>query len=200
MDEHDREQVALFRYGLIAPLLHGSVEDKAEYLAEVASKSYQVPYYGTMEYSPRTIQYWLSTYLKDGLEGLKPRRRSDRGKSRVIPADVKEKIIQLRETTTSVPATIFYKQLVEQEIIKPQDVSYSSLYRLLKRLDLLSNSIRKEPERKRFAYEKVNALWQADISYGPYIRLAKKKPLGPLIPEFYAAKASALTALHMNAS
>ena len=56
MDEHDREEVALFRYGLIAPLLHGSVEDKADYLAEVSSRVYQVPYYGSMEYSPKTIQ------------------------------------------------------------------------------------------------------------------------------------------------
>ncbi len=46
MDEHDREEVALFRYGLIAPLLHGSVEDKADYLAEVSSRVYQVPYCG----------------------------------------------------------------------------------------------------------------------------------------------------------
>ena len=30
MDEQDREEVALFRYGLIAPLLHGGVEDRGE--------------------------------------------------------------------------------------------------------------------------------------------------------------------------
>jgi len=55
MDERDREQVALFRYGLIAPLLHGSIEDRTEYLAEISSKVYDVPYYGPMEYSPKTI-------------------------------------------------------------------------------------------------------------------------------------------------
>ncbi|MBE3518914.1 MAG: DDE-type integrase/transposase/recombinase [Firmicutes bacterium] len=34
---------------------------------------------------------------------------------------------------------------------------------------------RKEPGRKRFAYEKVNAMWQADISSGPYIKMGKRK-------------------------
>lgn len=94
MDEHDREQVALFRYGLIVPLLHGSVEDRAEYLAEVSAKVYQVPYYGAMEYSQKTILKWLRAYKKDGLEGLKPRQRSDRGKPRAIAPETRQRILE----------------------------------------------------------------------------------------------------------
>ena len=108
MDEHDREQVALFRYGLIAPLLHGSVEDKGDYLAEVSGRVYQVPYYGSMEYSPKTIQTWLGVYIKQGLDGLKPRRRSDKGKPRVIPLEARQRILELREGNTQVPVTVFY--------------------------------------------------------------------------------------------
>lgn len=175
MDEHDREQVALFRYGLIAPLLHGSVEDKGDYLAEVSGRVYQVPYYGSMEYSPKTIQTWLGVYIKQGLDGLKPRRRSDKGKPRVIPLEARQRILELREGNTQVPVTVFYQQLVEKDVLKPQDVSYCSVYRFLKKQDLVGKRLRKEPERKRFALEKVNGLWQADLSYGPYLRLGRKK-------------------------
>ena len=175
MDENDREAVALFRYGLIAPLLHGSVQDRGEYLAEVSSKVYQVPHYGTMEYSPKTIQGWLSAYQKEGLDGLKPRSRSDRGKPRVIPLEARQKILELREGNTQVPATVFYQQLVETGVFKPQDVSYCTVYRFLKRLGLVGKRPRKEPERKRFAMDKVNELWQADLSCGPYLRVGKKK-------------------------
>ena len=175
MDEQDREQVALFRYGLIAPLLHGGVEDRGEYLAEVSNKVYQVPYYGATEYSPKTIRAWLGAYQRDGLDGLKPRRRSDKGKPRVIPLEARQKILGLREGNTQVPVTVFYQQLVEKDVLKPQDVSYCSVYRFLRKLDLVGKRLRKEPERKRFALDKVNGLWQADLSYGPYLKVGRKK-------------------------
>jgi len=164
----------LFRYGLIAPLLHG-VEDKADYLAEVSGKVYQVPYYGRTEYSPKTIQSWLGVYLRQGLDGLKPCRRSDKGKPRVIPLEARQRILELREGSTQVPVTVFYHQLVEKDVLKPQDVSYCSVYRFLKKLDLVGKRLRKEPERKRFALDKVNGLWQEDLSYGPYLKVGRKK-------------------------
>ncbi|MFZ3580487.1 DDE-type integrase/transposase/recombinase, partial [Virgibacillus sp. DJP39] len=36
------------------------------------------------------------------------------------------------------------------------------------------NSFSSSPERKRFAHEKVNVLWQADLSHGPYIKINGK--------------------------
>lgn len=181
MDEKDREAVALFRYGLIAPLLHGSSVNRAEYLAEVAGRVYQVPYYGRMEYSPKTIRHWLGAYQQQGLDGLKPRRRSDRGEPRVLPVELRQSIRSLREGQTQVPVTVFYQQLVTKGLLKPQDVSYCTVYRFLKRLDLVGRRSRQEPERKRFALDRVNGLWQADLSYGPYLRLGKKKAVTYLL-------------------
>jgi len=175
MDEKDREQIALFRYGLIAPMLQGSVEDRASYLASVSSRTYEVPCYGNVEYSPKTIESWFRAYMKEGFDGLKPRQRSDKGETRAIPLDTRHKILDLRQEKTNVPVTVFYQQLVDKEVIKPQEVSYSSLYRLLKRHDLVGKRSRKEPERKRYALDKVNEVWQADLSYGPYLKLGKKK-------------------------
>ncbi|HHY35790.1 MAG TPA: transposase family protein [Firmicutes bacterium] len=74
------------------------------------------------------------------------------------------------------PVTVFYEFLVEQGIFKAEEVSYSSLYRFLRTLGLADPKQREEPERKRFVYEKVNAMWQADISSGPYIKMGKKVP------------------------
>ncbi len=175
MEEKDREDVALFRYGLIAPLLHGSVENQADYLAEISNNTYQVPHYGLTEYSPKTIRSWFRVYLKHGLEGLKPRKRSDKGKPRVITTEARHKIIELREGKTQVPVTVFYEGLIKNGVIKPHEVSYSSLYRFLKNHDLVGKRLRREPERKRFAHDRVNALWQTDLSYGPYLKAGRKK-------------------------
>ena len=51
MTEKDRENIALFRYGIIAPILNGQVNNQTEYLAEVCSQVHQVPYYGPKEFA-----------------------------------------------------------------------------------------------------------------------------------------------------
>jgi len=56
MNEKEREKVALFRFGLIAPILQGQVTNIREYLSEVADRVHQVPHYGLKEYAPKTIE------------------------------------------------------------------------------------------------------------------------------------------------
>ncbi len=73
MDEKEREKVALFRFGLIAPILQGQVTNIREYLAEVAERVHQVPYYGPKEYTPKTIECWVRDYRRGGLKGLNPK-------------------------------------------------------------------------------------------------------------------------------
>ncbi|GAB6275384.1 MAG: hypothetical protein STSR0004_22510 [Peptococcaceae bacterium] len=70
---------------------------------------------------------------------------------------------------------MFYEQLIAKGIILPCDFSYATVYRFLKKHDLLGDRPRKEPERKRFAYDTVNTLWQGDLSYGPYLKVNGKK-------------------------
>jgi len=59
MQEKDREKIALFRYGLIAPLLNGQVKNQKEYLEQISAQVHQVPYYGPKEFAPKTIECWL---------------------------------------------------------------------------------------------------------------------------------------------
>lgn len=55
--------------------------------------------------------------------------------------------------------------------------SCATINRLLKKHKLAGRnhiSFHPEKERKRFAYDKVNVLWQADLSHGPYIPINGK--------------------------
>lgn len=175
MNDKDRDNIALFRYGLISPILNEQVTNQKDYLAEVSSKIHQVPYYGPKEFAPKTIEGWLRTYRREGFDGLKPKRRSDRGKTRRITPLLKEKLLKLRKEKMSLSVSLFYDQLILKGEILPSDISYSTLYRLLKREDLLGNEPLKEPERKRFAYDRVNILWQGDVSAGPYLKMNGRK-------------------------
>jgi transposase InsO family protein len=177
MQEKDREKIALFRYGIIAPILNGQVESKQDYLAEICSQVHQVPYRGAREYKPKTIEEWLRIYGKEGFDGLKPKSRSDKGQARSIPAELKGTILELREQRRDLPVSMFYDLLVQKGTIKVCDFSYSTVYRLLKKHDLVGKEKRNEPERRRFAHDRVNVLWQTDTWNGPYLKDGgKKKP------------------------
>lgn len=169
MEEKDRESIALFRYGLIAPILNGQVSSQKEYLAEVTGKVHQVPYYGPKEFTPKTLVCWLLAYRREGFDGLKPKARSDRGQPRKLSVEQEEHLLYLRREKRWLPVSVFYDQLVDSGEILPKEVSYATVYRLLKKHGLIGKEASKSPGRKRFAYDTVNTLWQGDLSVGPYL-------------------------------
>jgi len=162
MTDNDREQIALFRFSLISPILNRQVKKQNEYLAKVAAKKHNVPYYGVREYSPKTIAMWVRAYRKGGFEGLKPKPRNDKGKSRVLTPELKEVILEAREDHPDRSVSLLYDQLITEKKMLPSQASYSTVYRFLKKKNLLVNSPRKEENRRRFAYDQVNMLWQGD--------------------------------------
>src|SRR5690625_2844040 len=152
MTEKEREQVALFRYGLIAPLLNGQVDPK-QYFEELEGKVHQVPYYGERKIAIKTIKEWLLKYRRYGFDALKPKRRSDRGVSRRLSPDDQDHILELRKKFLHMPVSVFYEELIRQGEILPNTISYSTIYRLLKKNNLSGKIFTPEPERKRFAYD-----------------------------------------------
>lgn len=172
MNEKLREQVALFRYGLIAPLLNGQVDTK-EYFRELEGKVHSIPYYGERKVAEKTVKEWLLHYRRNGFEALKPKKRADRGNSRRLSPEDQDHILELRKKILHMPVSVFYEQLIENGEIQKNQISYSTINRLLKKYNLVGKQMLATPERKRFAHEKINVLWQGDLSHGPYLQ--KKK-------------------------
>lgn len=174
MTEKEREQVALFRYGLIAPLVNEQVEVK-KYLLEIEGKRHDMPYYGERNIAAKTVQEWLLHYRRHGYEALKPKKRADRGQSRRLSPDDQDHLLAMRKEVLYMPVTVFYEQLIKRGEIKENEVSYATVNRLLKKHQLTGHSQVSAAERKRFAHDQVNVLWQADLSHGPYIVNKEKK-------------------------
>ena len=173
MNEKEREQVALFRYGLIAPLFNGQVDPKV-YLQELEGKIHSIPYYGERKVAIKTIQEWLLHYRRDGFEALKPKKRGDRGNSRRLAPDDQDQILEIRKKNLHMPVSVFYEQLIKRGEIQKYQISYSTIIRLLKKNNLVGKQNLAIPERKRFSHEKVNVLWQGDLSHGPYVPINGK--------------------------
>ncbi|WP_346207336.1 IS481 family transposase [Caldifermentibacillus hisashii] len=173
MTEKEREQVALFRYGIIAPLLNGQVDSK-QYFEELEGRVHSIPYYGERKIAVKTVKEWLLNYRRNGFDALKPKKRADRGNSRRLSPDDQDHILDIRKKSLHMPVSVFYEQLIRQGEINRNQISYSTINRLLKKHNLSGKILSAIPERKRFAHEKVNILWQADLSHGPYIKIKGK--------------------------
>ena len=174
MTNEEREAVALFRYGLIAPILNNHC-DRKTYLQEICAQKHNVPYYGLKEFSLSTVERWLSEYRKWGFEALKPKPRADKGQTRALSTDAQETVLELRRKNMHLSMTSFYELAVKRGIFEPQNVSYHSVNRLLSNHQMLRMAKDPTVQRKRFAYDTVNTLWQGDTSVGPYLTIGSRK-------------------------
>jgi transposase InsO family protein len=174
MTNEEREAVALFRYGLIAPILNKHC-DRKEYLQEVCAQKYTVPYYGLKEFSMSTVERWLSEYRRYGFDELKPKARKDKGHTRALAADEQDTVLEFRRNNMHLSMASFYELAVKRGLFEPQNVSYQSVSRLLRNNKVLKMDKDPVVQRKRFAYDTVNTLWQGDMSVGPYLTIGRRK-------------------------
>src|SRR5712691_2213003 len=77
---HD-EAVALFRYGLIADLLHVPPGHRTlhAHLREKADREYEIPGSARRRVAAETLRDWLYAYRRGGFDALKPRPGATRG-------------------------------------------------------------------------------------------------------------------------
>lgn len=173
MDEKTRNEMALFRFSLIAPLINGTVTGSTkDYLEGICAKPHQVPGVGLRELSPNTVRRWLSDYRRYGLEGLKRKPRNDKGLSRILTSQVAQSIKEMKELHPHKTATSIYYDLLARGALGETPVSLSTVGRYIKKLDVKADC---SMERKRFTFEFANDCWQTDTLVGPYLLLDGKK-------------------------
>jgi hypothetical protein len=161
------QQVALFRFSLIAPLVNNchTFKSQTAFFKSISSKSHTLPSGKQITIATNTLKKWFIDYSKNGFDSLIPKTRCDFGCSRSIPVDVLNRVNTLRDTLPHITGKAIYKKLIEEGVINSKDVSISSLYRLLN-----SNHLKSLPsvERKAFEMEYANDCWQCDTSHRSY--------------------------------
>src|SRR5437867_9021863 len=113
MDDPKSEKIALFRYGLIATLVlerlsRGEMMRRAR---ELAALQYDIPFSQRTTISVGTLLKWARRYRKGGLDGLSPKRRQDRGRSRVISPQLAELIERLKRENPHRTGTTLLREL-----------------------------------------------------------------------------------------
>ena len=210
MDDAERLEIATFRYGVIAPVLHDQGKGQMEYFRSMASRRLDVPHVGLRQFAPATFKYWLRRYRRDGLDGLMPKKRSDAGTQRVITPFMSQRIREILADHPRMSVTQLREMLLAEGLIASNRASETTIRRHIRSEGLRPPSEEPPTARKRFEKPQANDLWTLDFMHGPRVRGAGGRrvktylaaavddhsrylPLGQFLStETYAALASAL--------
>lgn len=166
-----KQDIALFRYGVIAPLETGTSDPSIsnnEFFRRAAAKTYTGPDGKPTTVSASTIEKWHRSYKKDGFDGLMPQSRSDEGVSRKLDQDLQSQIRFLKEEHPRMPAAQIHRKLIDNGSLRIGQVSVSTIERFVRKLQ---NEEPSNGEKDMHRYERphISEVWYGDTCYGPYL-------------------------------
>ena len=167
MDD-DKKRIALFRYQVIAPLLALGGERGAlkRALERLAQKSHDHPRHGSIRLGKGTIEEWLYTFKKHGLDGLMPAGRRDRGQPRRIEDEVLEQLEGLARDRPELSGVALLAEL-QARFGSERTPSQTALYRVLKAKGLDGRGAAARRDHRAFVFELAGDCWQGDVMHGP---------------------------------
>lgn len=178
-DTDHRHEVALFRYGLIADLVHLPPGTKGLYrrLEEKAAAHYLIPGTSRTRVAVETLRDWLKRYRQGGFDALMPRPRADRGRSRRLPPEVVDYLLSIKEANLKLSVRLAIQEArtigkVPDELPLPP----STVHRLFVRHGLMQKPGDEpaERDRRRFAFQKAGQLWMSDVMHGPRVTIGER--------------------------
>ena len=169
MKQEKQQEIALMRYGAIAPIIAGLDErypSKTAFYTEISAKGLMGPDGKLHHYAPATIEKWYLDYQNHGFEGLVPKGRSDAGMSRKLDEELQERIRYFKTNYPRMSAAAIYRQLKSDGSVINGQVSESTVSRFVKRLQ---SELRQTPNKDMRRYERphINEVWCGDSSVGP---------------------------------
>jgi transposase InsO family protein len=178
MQDERQMELALWRYGIISPLLHRDANDAqlCEMLTVVSQSRYIHPHDGRwVTISAEAIRKWLYRFNHGGLDALCDKQRSDKG-IRHVPVLIADAMFELRRAHQRWTLALLLKQLVSRKLWDETRPSRSTLYRFARDNNLMRDPhlVAAEPVRP-FEFDQFGQMWTADFMHGPKLYAGKKK-------------------------
>ena len=171
MTETDKEELALFRYGVISEL--GAIRREntsleSRYL-EPSSQTYVLPDGSLKQFKASTIKKWHLAYKGGGLAALKPKQRIDLGSTRALTPELCATIDRYLTKFPKITGQKVWEKLWQEGHMKKGDASVDTVQRYLKRTRGCVSPDSQEKEHLAFEFSHVNDAWQTDTVDTVYI-------------------------------
>lgn len=157
-------ELALWRYGVIAPLLHRAEgRSLSEMARELAAQVRFGPDAEPALVSAETILRWYREYQQSGLEGLERQGRSDRGRSRALDESSAATLLDLSAEHADWTVKAVHG---EAQKLLGKALPIKAVYRLLKGHRRAAAEI---PQHRARPIGVPQVLWLADTWHGPVV-------------------------------
>lgn len=167
---------AVFRYGLISEATRPQDgQPVSQLLAKVAARQHQLPDGSLRRYALPTLRLWLKRYLAEGLDGLTPKTRADKGAFRAIDDDLAETIARFRVQHRRLSVKLFHQILHDDALPPGVTVCEATLRRFLKARGLAQAVRPADKARAKYEMPHPNDLWVADFMHGPAVGSKRHK-------------------------
>ena len=159
---------ALAKFAAISPLVCRDLapEERDQIRSGILAASHKFPGDKLIQIAPRTLRNWCQAYRKNGLEGLLPQPRKDKGQPRAIPQEILDRAMALRQELPSRSA-----ERISDMVAAPgsEPVSASTLSFHFRKHGLDRAQATEAKAFRRFEHPRPNACWQSDISDGIWL-------------------------------
>jgi len=168
-EEKKAQEIMDFRYSIIAELLNPYLSriERRTLMREKAGRQYEIPSSNRTRVSYECIKKWYATFGRFGKEGLRPKRRSDKGICRVLSVEEQASFLQYLEQNPELTAKSAYRTLQEQGVLHAA-LSKSALSRLVRAAGLdRQNRLRSKEHtlQLKFAFKHPLECVQADLMH-----------------------------------
>lgn len=176
------EEIALYRSRIIGPLTVRELS-RGDLTKEIEALSRQLftspRSHSPQRYAISTLERWYYKYKSEGLEGLKPKPRSDRGRAQQLSAEQKELLVNIRQEYPEASAPVIVRTLEQDGRLETGSLSATTLRRFFREQGLDRVTVRNSHTRTRLRWqaERPGALWHADVCHAPALRDANDKPM-----------------------
>lgn len=165
---NSEKEMAMFRYSVINPLLHG---DDGRFLKkrmyELSDRIWTLPDGRLKQFSWGTIEDWYYTFKNYGLEGLTNQQRKDNGSFRALNNDLCSYIDKYIKDYPQLKTSAIIDIMTKDKSVNENLPSSSTIYRYIRTVRPEKDAPVKE--RRSFEAPYSGNLWQTDVMYGPYL-------------------------------
>ena len=164
---------ALFRLSVLGPMVsreqlaHGELQ---QLIRELAAREYAIPGTQRRRLGEKTIQAWYYAWRREGIAGLAPKVRADRGQSRIGP-EIQEAILAAKRDNPRRSIRQILRLLEAAGTVAEHSLSRSAAHRLLHNngLSKLAGSPASPEEKRSFTAEFAGSVWYGDVMHGPRV-------------------------------
>jgi putative transposase len=167
------DPLALFRLSVLGPMVsreqlqHGELQ---QLIRELATREYAIPGTQRRHLGEKTIQAWYYAWRREGIAGLEPKIRVDRGQSKIAP-EIQEAILAAKRDNPRRSIRQILRLLEAAGIVAEHSLSRSAIHRLLQQsgLSKLAGGPASPEEKRSFTAEFAGSIWYGDVMHGPRV-------------------------------